>query len=96
MPNNYLAKSLGISLATAYRYKREAEAGEFIKTKSQNSYVLNKNGEKVTSENYYAFILASKYEGKPNIIRKTKKYLKEVDADLISSYIVLKKKNVGF
>lgn len=96
MPNNYLAKSLKVSTATAYRYKEQAEKGGFIETKSNLNFVTNSNGERITSDNYFAFILAYKEEGKPNTIRNHKKHLQEVDADLIHSYIVLKKKNVGF
>ncbi|MDQ0592176.1 DNA-binding transcriptional regulator YhcF (GntR family) [Chryseobacterium ginsenosidimutans] len=96
MPNNYLAKCIGVSLATAYRYKTEAEQRNFIDTKSQTTYILNKDNKKIASDNYYAYVFANKIEGNPNTIRKTKKYLKQVEADLIRSYIVLKKKNVGF
>ncbi|MFC4687848.1 hypothetical protein ACFO4P_12965 [Epilithonimonas pallida] len=96
MPNNYLAKSLNVSTATAYRYKEQAENGGFIETKSNLNFVMNSKGEKITSDNYFAFILNHKEEGKPNTIRNHKKHLQEVDADLIHSFITLKKKNVGF
>ena len=96
MPNEYLAQCLGVSITTAYRYKTEAERGNFIETKSNFSHVLNADNEKITSDNYFAFILNNQTFGLPNTIRKGKKYLKEVEADLIHSNITLKKKNVKF
>ncbi len=96
MPNNYLANSICVSLATAYRYKVEAENGGFIETKSNLMYILDVKGKRISSENYYTFIIAANQESQPNIIRNHKKHLMKVDADLIRSYIVLKKKNVGF
>jgi len=96
MPNDYLAKCLNVSTATAYRYKEEAEEAGFIETKANFSYILNKDGQKITTDHYYTFILANQEEGKPNTVKKSKKYLRTVEADLIRSHIALKKKNVGF
>lgn len=96
MPNNYLAKCLNVSLATAYRYKKEAETGGFIETKPNFSYIENEEGKRISSEYYNLFITVNKFNEEPNILRKTKRSLKKVEADLIHSYIVLKKKNLGF
>lgn len=96
MPNNYLAKCLNVSLATAYRYKREAETGGFIETRPNFNYIEDEDGKRISSEYYDLFIIVNEFNELPNIIRKTKRSLKKVEPDLIHSNILLKRKNLGF
>lgn len=95
MPNGYLAECLGLSIATAYRYKDEAEKQGFIKTKSNLSFIENNIGERITADNYFALILENQ-KNSSGKIRKGVKYLKEVEPDLIHSNITLKKKSIIF
>jgi len=46
MANGYLANCLGVSLATAFRFKKEAEDAGFIETKAGFSYLLNEEKKK--------------------------------------------------
>src|SRR5690606_15276237 len=46
MPNGYLAKCLRVSLATAFRFKKEAEEAGFIETKAGFSYLLSEEDKR--------------------------------------------------
>lgn len=92
MSNLYLAKCIGVSLATACRYKQEAEKVGYIKTKAAYSFLGDKNGNRISVENFEVFQYNHAVDGLPNRVRKGKKYLKQVEADQIYSYLKCKKK----
>lgn len=92
MANGYLANCLNVSISTACRYKQEAEETGYIKTKRNLSFLEDRSGNRAKSECFEVAKYVNNLEGLPNRIRKGKKYLKQVEADLIHSYIKCKKK----
>lgn len=95
MPNGYLAKCLGVSLATAFRFKKEAEDAGFIETKAGFRYLEDSQGRRAKKEHYELVKYVSAMEGLSNRLRKGKKYLKWVESDLIHCVLKTKKKGVG-
>ena len=90
---NYLAKCLGVSKTTAYNFKKEAHKVGFITKKKNTVFITDDNGERYNNSHYHTYKL---YRGKSNAgrIRRGRKYLKIVEADLIKSNIHLKKKRI--
>lgn len=93
MANSYLAKCLRVSLATAHRYKQEAEDAGYITTKSNYSFLMTVNGDRIKKDYYGIIQGVISDEGFPDRLRKGRQYLKLVDSDLIHSSLELKKKN---
>ncbi|KGL61916.1 hypothetical protein [Polaribacter sp. Hel1_85] len=90
---NYLAECLGVSKKTAYNYKNEAHKIGFITKKKNLVFITNDKGERLTNAHFHSYKF---YKGRSiaRRIRRGKKYLKIVEADLIKSNIHLKKKRV--
>jgi hypothetical protein len=90
MPIRYLAKCLDVSNATANNYKKMAIEANFLTIKSQVNIITDDNGVKLSKE----LITVFKHEEKSitGRLRLGKKYLKFVEADLIKSDIILKRK----
>lgn len=92
MPNSYLAKSIGVSVTTAYRYIQEAEKAGYIETKSNYRVLETEQGDKIKLENYHVILTGILNEGRPNRLKKKKNYLAWEEPTLIRSYIGFKKK----
>lgn len=95
MANGYLANCLGVSLATAFRFKKEAEEAGFIETIASFSYLVDNLGNKAKKEHYEVARYINAMEGLPNRLRKGKRYLKQVESDLIHCVLKTKKKEYG-
>lgn len=95
MANGYLAKCLRVSLSTAFRIKNEAEEAGFIETISGFSYLTNNTGVRITKEHFEAARYVSAMEGLPNRLRKGKRYIKQVESDLIHCILKIKKRGIG-
>ncbi|MFP5437250.1 MAG: hypothetical protein ACLGH8_05665 [Bacteroidia bacterium] len=94
MANSYLAKCINVSTTTAYRIKKDAEVSGFITTKSEFSHIETKSGRKVDKYSYETIWYSIVKEGLPNRLRRGKKYLLQVESDLIRSVLKLKAKRL--
>ena len=92
MPNGYLAKCLNLSISTAYRIKQKAEDAGYIKTKSNNIFLEKEDGSRIDKDYFELIRSVELKEGKPDRLRKGRKYIKFVSADLIKSTVKCKKK----
>ncbi len=92
MANGYLAKCLGVSIATACRYKQLADKHGYIEVIPQIIYITEESGKPISSEHYDVFKLIDDKYDRPNSLRKGKKYLKRVYSDAIKSNIQTKRK----
>ena len=90
LPIRYLAKCLDVCNATANNYKKMAVEANFLTVKNQVNIITDVNGVKLSKE----LITVFKHEEKSvtGRLRLGKKYLKFVEADLIKSDIILKRK----
>lgn len=70
MPNGYLAKCLGVSLATAFRFKKEAEDAGFIETKAGFSYLLSDEDRRDSGIEKKSKYKSKKFENKEKIFKK--------------------------
>ena len=95
MANSYLAKCLGVSIATACRYKQNAEEYGYIETKSNYRFLEDRLG-KVKIAEFPIYLIALNFEEMPNRLRQGRKYIKWVEADLIKPIIRCKKKGYFF
>ena len=93
MANSYLAECIGVSIATAYRYKKTAEEVGYIDTKENHSIMTTKKGDYINPSDFAVLQKGWLNDGYPNIIRKGKKCIKIVEADLIRTNIKFKKKD---
>lgn len=91
MANAYLAKCLGVSISTAFRIKNEAEKAGFVETVSGFSYMLTKTGEKIGKEHFEGYLIMIKKEGLNVPLRKGKRYLMQVESDLVKCILKTKK-----
>src|SRR5690606_14859693 len=73
MPNGYLAKCLRVSLATAFRFKKEAEEAGFIETKAGFSYLLSEEDKRDSGIEKKSKYKSKKFENKEKIF-KTEDY----------------------
>ncbi|NDW11072.1 hypothetical protein [Dysgonomonas sp. 520] len=96
MPNSYIAECLKVSLATACRYKQEAEKGGYIKTKSNYSFLMTSKGERIKLDCYSIIQGVISDEEIPNRLRKGREFLKIVEADSVHSLMECKKKSYDY
>jgi hypothetical protein len=99
MPNLYLAKCLGVSKTTAFKFKKEAIKHGYIIRKKQKGFIYSgENRLRKEAMEMYAFGLClDDMEDKARRLRKGKKYLKIIESDLISTdSIVLKTKRLTY
>lgn len=89
LPCLYLAKCLNVSKKTAFKYKKEAMKYGHIEVKKKFTPVII-NGVQLTNEHRDSL----KFISDINLgrVRKGKKYLKYIDADLIKSNLYMKRK----
>lgn len=92
MANGYLAKCLGVSIATAYRIKSLAEAGGYLSSRYGYRYLTNERGEKLSVENGVGYRDYFAQERGRDVIRQGKKHLVEISADHICSHLQCKRK----
>lgn len=88
----YIAASLGVSIATARRYKKKAQMACLITVKRQIVPVEDWQGNYVSVERYNEIKALDPETAKR--LRKGEKYLKIVEADIIKPEILLKKKHL--
>jgi len=81
MPNGYLAKCLGVSLATAFRFKKEAEDAGFIETKAGFGYLLDEKDEKDSD-------IEKKSKYKIKKVKNKEKIFKTEDYEIIKQILV--------
>ena len=81
IPNGYLAKCLGVSLATAFRFKKEAEDAGFIETKAGFGYLLDEKDEKDSD-------IEKKSKYKIKKVKNKEKIFKTEDYEIIKQILV--------
>lgn len=86
---SYIASRINVSKSTANNYKSIAKSYGFIESKRNLIYLVDSKGAPITIEGYY--ILKKNLGDFGDRLRRGKKYLKVVDADLIKSNIWMKK-----
>ncbi|MFV0541364.1 MAG: hypothetical protein ACK5MZ_09035 [Aestuariibaculum sp.] len=99
MPNLYLAKCLGVSKTTAYKFKKEAIKYGYIIRKKQKSFIYTGDNKlRKDAMEMYAFSLClDDMEDKARRLRKGKKYLKIIESDLVKTdSIILKTKRLTY
>ncbi|CAM1343214.1 hypothetical protein [Tenacibaculum aestuarii] len=89
LPCLYLAKCIGVSKKTAYTYKQLAKAYGYIEIR-KNINPLEIDGVKLTNDHKNSLQMIMDIN--LNRVRKGKKYLRYVEADLIKSNIIIKSK----
>ena len=92
MANGYLAKCLGVSIATAYRIKQLAEKAGYITTHYGYRYLSDTQGEKLSIEKGTGYRDFCREENGTDKIRQGKRHLVEVAADHICSHLSCKRK----
>lgn len=82
--NSYLASCLGVSIATAYRYKREAEQAGFISTLPNDEVLTDNYGKVIHPSNYMTFKIGFSQEGiNLGMLRKEKNCIKKIMPDWV-------------
>jgi hypothetical protein len=90
LPVRYLSKCLGVSAATANKYKLAAIEAGYIIIKRNIKALCDNSGKKITKENFVCF--AAYDSSLCGRLRQGKKYLKAIQADFIHSGIQMKSK----
>jgi len=90
MPLSYLAKSLGVSNTTANNYKQCAKESGYLTVKGQRRTLVDSKGRSLTIE-HLSCIMAT-YPEKAGRLRIYKNSIKIIEADIIKSEIVFKRK----
>lgn len=90
LPVRYFSKCLGVSDTTANNFKKLAKEGGYIEVKRQVINMTKKDGKKI-EKSMLGVIVKSDLDLAPRI-RIGKKYIKKVDADLIKSFVKIKRK----
>lgn len=94
MSSGYLAKCLKVSKTTAFNFKLIAIKLGLIEKKKNLVFMTDCKGKPLTIEHFDAIKYTFKDNPFSRRIRKGKKYLKIVEADLIKSNVHLKKKRI--
>lgn len=94
MPISYLAKCLNVSKSTACRYMRKAHKTGNIDIQSNLQFLETDSGKRITNEKYSLLVSECAKNDLPNKYRKGKLYIKQVEANLIRSNILLKRKKL--
>jgi len=90
LPVRYLSKCLGVSAATANKYKLAAIEARYIIIKRNIKSLCDNGGKKITKDIFACF--ADYDNSLSGRLRQGKKYLKVIQADFIHSGIQMKSK----
>lgn len=94
LPIRYFAKSVGVSISTANSFKQAAVKAGYIEVKRRVVNITDSNGKKIDRDMLSVIAIAN--EDLAPRLRIGKKYLKNVEADLIKSLLIIKKKRFKY
>ncbi len=93
LPISYIAKKLGITMSTANNIKRWALESRTVFKLSNTPYLLDGNGEKLGMEHWSGVIANN-----PMIAGRLRKgkFIRIVEADLLKTYVLTKRKRYDY